>query len=190
MANNFPLIPSQLNVYEEFVRFHTTTFPLAASTSVSIGTAFRTIPFGQEYTTVFVDSFSMTVYVVCFAGDSIVQTVDGPVRAEDVKIGDMLPTVNGTTVPVRRVIRSPQIKQIYRIPKGTLGEDLPSQDFEITGGHHILYKGVPTKVRDVPETIKIMRETPIDVYTYTTDGGDYVIVNNVPTKTHSESEWL
>lgn len=132
----------------------------------------------------------MTVYVVCFAGDSIVQTSEGPVRADTVKIGDTLQTVEGTLVPVRRVVRSPQIKQIYRIPKGSLGEDSPSEDLEITGGHRILYKGVPTKVRDVPEAVKIMRETPVDVYTYTTDNGDYVIVNNVPTKTHCESEWL
>lgn len=68
--------------------------------------------------------------------------------------------------------------------------ETPAPGFEIQMKPDILYNGVPIKVRDVPEAVKIMRETPVDVYTYTTDDGDYVIVNNVPTKTHSESEWL
>jgi hypothetical protein len=133
---------------------------------------------------------------VCFHRDSLV-TIQRPILnetenklAKDVVKGDMVfSTTQNKFVPVIANIITHN-NTLYRLlKKDALGENKPNQDFYITGGHHIMYKGEEKIMNDVPEaeTIEVKGE---EVYSIATDIREYILVNGIEVATWGYDYWL
>ncbi|TWI29271.1 Hint domain-containing protein [Paracoccus sulfuroxidans] len=85
--------------------------------------------------------------VVCFAADALIETVEGPVRAGDLSVGDLVHTADAGLQPIRWIGRRrlgaaeleahPNLRPI-RIRAGALGQNLPSRDLVVSPQHRML----------------------------------------------------
>lgn len=86
--------------------------------------------------------------VVCFSGDTLIETLRGEVRAADLKPGDMVRTVDNGLKPVlwlgiarlskTRLAASPKLQPI-RIRQGALAADVPKRDLLVSPQHRVLF---------------------------------------------------
>lgn len=83
--------------------------------------------------------------LICFAGDTAIDTPDGPVAARDILVGDLVSTENGPR-PVRwvgrRHVTGAEMMQDerlcpVRISKGALGQGVPSRDLLVSRQHPV-----------------------------------------------------
>ncbi|MCJ8139405.1 Hint domain-containing protein [Falsirhodobacter halotolerans] len=94
--------------------------------------------------------FNPAIYnvpITCFAGDTLIATERGDVRARDLSAGDKVWTVdNGlqeitwvglTTISARRLDLDRRIRPI-RIKAGALGNDMPERDLLVSPQHRVL----------------------------------------------------
>ncbi|MEE2945211.1 MAG: Hint domain-containing protein [Pseudomonadota bacterium] len=89
-------------------------------------------------------------FVACFAEDTAIATDTGPVAVQDLKPGDLVTTIEGTTQPVRLVLNrqltaddlsaNPKLRPI-RISAGALGQGLPTNDLIVSPQHRQLVSG-------------------------------------------------
>ncbi|WP_339819879.1 Hint domain-containing protein [uncultured Paracoccus sp.] len=115
--------------------------------------------------------------VLCFGSDALIQTVDGPVPAGALKVGDMVMTRDNGAQPIRwigqRVIDAaaladrPALAPI-RIRAGALGQALPSSDLIVSPQHRILVRSkIATRMVGAPEVLvaakQLMAADGIDV---------------------------
>ncbi|WVJ72025.1 Hint domain-containing protein [Paracoccus marcusii] len=115
--------------------------------------------------------------VVCFGSDALIETVDGPVPAGALKVGDMVMTRDNGAQPIRwigqRVIDAaaladrPALAPI-RIRAGALGQALPSSDLIVSPQHRILVRSkIATRMVGAPEVLvaakRLMAADGIDV---------------------------
>lgn len=87
--------------------------------------------------------------VVCFASDVMIATEDGQIAAGDLKVGDMVATLdNGVqalrwigkrTICAAEMEAAPQIRPI-RIKRGALGANVPEADLIVSPQHRILVR--------------------------------------------------
>lgn len=83
--------------------------------------------------------------MVCFAGDTLIETPNGQVAARDLKIGDWVVTQNGPKpvkwVGRRRVtaedMRSNEVFHPVHICQGALGNGLPRNDLRVSKQHRL-----------------------------------------------------
>ncbi len=89
----------------------------------------------------------------CFLKGTMIRTVSGDRKIEDLAVGDLLPTMFGGLRPVQWIGRHPIRKSDptkawvkdalpIRIQRSALGPELPHADLYVTGGHSLLIDGV------------------------------------------------
>jgi hypothetical protein len=89
----------------------------------------------------------------CFLKGTRIRTVEGYRGIEDLKVGDLLPTVFGGVRPIQWIGRYPYKKGDLakawvndvlpvRIARSALGPDVPSADLYVTQAHEVLIDGV------------------------------------------------
>ncbi|MEJ8563214.1 Hint domain-containing protein [Yoonia sp. GPGPB17] len=84
--------------------------------------------------------------LVCFAQDTRIETPDGPVLVQDLRVGDMVQTLRGPKrlrwIGRRRLVQSDLAKndrfRPVRITAGALGRDLPSADLLVSRQHRMM----------------------------------------------------
>lgn len=87
---------------------------------------------------------------VCFADGTLITTPDGCVAAEDIKVGDMVMTLDHgpqevlwvlhRTWSVKDMVNDPALAPV-RIPAGAFGPGLPTRDLRVSQQHRILVSG-------------------------------------------------
>ena len=89
----------------------------------------------------------------CFLKCTMIRTVTGDRKIEDLAIGDLLPTMFGGLRPIQWIGRYTRKKSDpskawvkdalpIRIARSALGPELPHADLYVTGGHSLLIDGV------------------------------------------------
>ncbi len=89
----------------------------------------------------------------CFLKGTKIETVDGERKVEDLKVGDLLPTMFGRLRPVQWIGRypfkksdpsKPWVKDALpvRIARSALAPDVPHADLYVTAAHSLLIDGV------------------------------------------------
>lgn len=89
-------------------------------------------------------------FVVCFAEGTPIATADGEQPVEALKVGDLVRTADGHTVPVKWIGRQTVQKRFtpsvrfcpVRIKAGALGDNTPHADLTVTADHGILVGNV------------------------------------------------
>ena len=83
-----------------------------------------------------------TVTPGCYMPGTLILTTDGEVLVEDLKVGDLLPTLSGQNMPIRWIGKQmlqgaflPEDKSPVRIFAGSLGNSLPARDLYVSAGH-------------------------------------------------------
>ncbi|KHQ49950.1 MULTISPECIES: Hint domain-containing protein [Mameliella] len=133
----------------------------------------------------------------CFASGTLIATPDGERAVEALKIGDLVMTADGRTVPVRWMGRQTVHKafasarvQPVRITAGAFGDRAPYRDLVLTSDHAVILDGVAinagalvngTSIQTVP-----MEQQP-DLVTYhhvETDSHDIILANGLPAETY------
>ena len=108
----------------------------------------------------------MTVSPVCYLEGTLIRTVTGEQKVEDLAIGDMLITVEDQIRPVKWIGRMSFKKSSrdwqrailpVRIAKGALGNGLPLRDLFVSQKHKLLLEGVFVSAEDLlnGDTVKI-----------------------------------
>jgi hypothetical protein len=91
--------------------------------------------------------------VRCFLKGTLIRTAEGYRKIEDLKIGDLLPTVFGGVRPIEWIGRYPYkksdpskawVKDVrpVRIARSALGPNVPQADLYVTQAHEVLIDGV------------------------------------------------
>jgi hypothetical protein len=113
----------------------------------SIGVVGAGGPSSGNYDGIEVGIDSGVFNVVCFVNGTTILTSTGPEIIENLQVGDLLSTVNGTDKPIRwigsrRITRSTLRKRKrlrpIRIAAGALGQGLPLKDLLVSHQHRIL----------------------------------------------------
>lgn len=100
---------------------------------------------------------------ICFAGDTLIETAEGPVAASALRQGDRVRTKDASFQPIRWVAarqfsrhdldRLPHLRPI-RIAAGTLGAALPTTDLLVSPQHRILVRSpIAQRMFDAPEVL-------------------------------------
>ena len=92
----------------------------------------------------------MTAAPICYLSGTIIRTVDGDRKIDDLQIGDLVKTLNGTARPVKWVGRLSYSKS-HRdwqkkilpvlITKGALGDGLPFRNLYVSQAHMLCVDG-------------------------------------------------
>ncbi|PTE13210.1 hypothetical protein C5F44_14965 [Fuscovulum blasticum DSM 2131] len=101
--------------------------------------------------------------VVCFGADTLILTLEGPVRAGDLSAGDMVLTLDNGYQPVRWIgkrrfnaldlARAPHLRPV-RIRAGAMGANMPEADLIVSPQHRVLVRGaVPERMFGVQEVL-------------------------------------
>lgn len=132
---------------------------------------------------------------ICYKDDSkvLVETEDGKTiekLAKDIYTGDMVFSfTRNKFVPVRLNIVSGPTNAFVLIKKDSLGENTPSENFYITGGHKIMVDGAETKAIRVNNSKKVNLRSQM-VYSISTDIREVISVNNLQVMTWSFNTWI
>lgn len=90
-----------------------------------------------------------TTQVICFAAGTMIETIDGEVAAQDLRIGDMVRTLDNGYQAVRWIgvnSLSPQTLEAapwmrpVRIAAGALGDGTPTKDLVVSPQHRVLVR--------------------------------------------------
>ena len=115
--------------------------------------------------------------VVCFGSDALIETVDGPVAAGALQVGDMVLTRDNGPQPIRwtgrRVVDAATLRDRpalapVRIRAGALGSALPTRDLIVSPQHRILVRSrIAERMFGTPEVLvaakQLMVSDGIDV---------------------------
>ncbi|MCR8724458.1 Hint domain-containing protein [Frigidibacter sp. ROC022] len=95
------------------------------------------------------DSVSIRL-LICLARGTLIETPQGPVRVEDLEVGDLVRTADGRAEPLRwvgsRRVSSAELDQHLhlrpvRIQAGALGAGVPARDLIVSPQHRVLIRG-------------------------------------------------
>ncbi len=76
----------------------------------------------------------------CFLRGTLIRTVQGDKKVEDLAVGDLVPTVFGGEVPITSITRD-LIGAPVRIARSALDADVPNDDLYVTRQHALLIDG-------------------------------------------------
>jgi hypothetical protein len=76
----------------------------------------------------------------CFLRGTLIRTVHGDKRVEDLTVGELVPTVFGGEVPIASIDRH-RFGAPVRIARSALGTDVPNEDLYVTRQHALLIDG-------------------------------------------------
>ncbi len=103
------------------------------------------------------------ISIVCFAAGTLISTASGLIAIEDLKVGDMVTTLDHGEQPIRwigsrtlglaELTAKPKLKPI-RISAGALGGGLPTRDLVVSPQHRVLIRlAIAKRIFDVPEVL-------------------------------------
>lgn len=145
-------------------------------------------------------------YVVCFAQGTQILTRNGQVTVDDLKVGDLVLTMDNGYQPIRWIgsrtldvidlMVNPKLKPI-RIQAGALGEGLPEQDLLVSPQHRLLVRStiaqrmfgmtevlIPAKKLLELDGFTVDQCVPTVTYThFLCDTHEIVFSNGAPTET-------
>jgi hypothetical protein len=98
----------------------------------------------------------------CLLKGTLIQTVDGECKIEELAVGDLLPTMFGGDRPIRwigryLVMNDPRNPPV-QIARSALGPDIPRVDLCVTGLHAVLIDGVLIPVGSLINGVTIKRD--------------------------------
>ena len=105
----------------------------------------------------------------CFLRGTAIQTPDGEVRIEDLRVGDLVLTVRGEAVPIRWIARHlykkggpswPESVMPIRVSRDALGEGMPHSDLCLSPWHSLFIDGHLMLVRDLVNGVSIAPAMP------------------------------
>jgi hypothetical protein len=144
---------------------------------------------------------SYTIYVfnnspdVCVRNDTMVHTNMGQVCISNLKpsLDIRLVDLNNNYIKLlRNAVFKPCDKYLL-IPKGSLGDNLPSEDFGISDGHPIWFNGeeiMPRTLIEPENKIEfVQNDIGSEFYTLITEERTYVKMNNLTVCTWSQQEF-
>lgn len=117
-----------------------------------VGLAFEG-PAPPPGTTVYFDYNNSTVtdgtsMVPCFASDTLIDTIDGPMKVQDIQKGTLVKTIDKGFQPVVWIASSEvnltagkEHLRPIKLKKDCLGSNIPSQDVKVSPAHRILIDG-------------------------------------------------
>ena len=76
----------------------------------------------------------------CFLKGTLIRTVHGDKKVEELSVGDLLPTVFRGEVPIKSITRN-RFGAPVRIARSALGTDVPNEDLYVTRQHALLIEG-------------------------------------------------
>lgn len=85
---------------------------------------------------------------------------------------------------VKKITTSQDCRRYYRIPRGSISEGVPSEDFFITPGHEIMIDDTWIKARDCPSAIYQISPA-LRMYNILTKEEEILLINGVKTKADS-----
>ena len=84
----------------------------------------------------------------CFLKGTLIRTMEGDKRIEDLIVGDLLPTVFGGKAPIKSITRN-QFGMAVRIARSALGPDVPNEDLYVSRPHALLIDGMLVAAGDL-----------------------------------------
>jgi len=90
-------------------------------------------------------------YVACFTADTLIDTANGPVRVQDLRVGDLIATLDHGLQPLEALLsRHVDEATLQKLPKlapvrinaGALGQGLPLRDLLVSPQHRFLARSV------------------------------------------------
>jgi len=106
----------------------------------------------------------------CFLRGTTIQTPSGEVAIEDLKIGDLVATIGGETLPVRWIGRQtfrkggsawPESVLPIRIARHALDEHTPHTDLYLSPRHALLIDGLLIEARELVNSVSIVPAMPL-----------------------------
>jgi hypothetical protein len=76
----------------------------------------------------------------CFLKGTVIRTVYGEKKVEDLNVGDLVPTLFGGEVPIASITRD-RFGAPVRIARSALSADVPNKDLYVTRQHAVLIDG-------------------------------------------------
>lgn len=76
----------------------------------------------------------------CFLKGTMIRTVHGDKKIEDLLVGDLIPTVFGGEAPIKSITHR-RFGMAVRITRSALGPDLPNKDLYVSSPHALLIDG-------------------------------------------------
>ena len=134
----------------------TTQSTVVSAYQTQTGDVFLKFPNGLKIqsvtvTSIFDDGFTGITYgtssnstVVCFEAATLIDTPNGPVRADQLAVGQWVDTLDNGAQPIRWLRHSritPDSGAVIRISAGALGACLPEHDLIVTRQHRLLVGG-------------------------------------------------
>ncbi len=102
---------------------------------------------------------------ICFMADTLVRTPDGEALVQDLKIGDLVLTREGQSVPVRWIGRQTVVSQFIdelhkpiRVKARALEDNVPCRDLLVSPAHALLVDDVLIQAGALVNDISIVRE--------------------------------
>lgn len=150
--------------------------------------------------------------LICFCAGTLILTPEGEVPVEELKVGDLVITRDGTEVPIRWIgrkrlsagalHRNPKLRPV-RIRRGTFGEGRPRRDLRVSPQHRVLLEGwavemlfgedcmlAPAKqlVDGLGITVEPV-EGPEDYFHIMLDRHEILLSEGLPTESFHPGEW-
>jgi len=133
---------------------------------------------------------------LCFGSGTKITTPSGICTVQDLTIGDLICTVDGSNVPVRWIgrqtvqkLRAGPKMQPVRIREGALGNGLPHSDLTVTADHGMIVDGLVINASALVNGHSIdwvaMAELPerVTYYHIETEAHDVILANGAPAET-------
>ncbi|MGO8738256.1 Hint domain-containing protein [Rhodoblastus sp.] len=131
----------------------------------------------------------------CYCRGTSIATANGEIAVEDLKIGDLVVTLDGSTRPVAWIGRSTVSARFadpvrlfpIRIKAGALGENIPSRDLLLSPDHALLIDDVLIHAGALVNGTSIVRETHVPetfgYYHVELDDHSLIFAENTPAET-------
>ena len=97
----------------------------------------------------------------CFLKGTLIRTMQGERRVEDLIVGDLLPTVFGGAAPIKSITRD-RFGAPVGIARSALGADVPNNDLYVTPNHALLIDGTLVAAGNLLNGITITDLTSFD----------------------------
>ncbi len=116
-----------------------------------------------------------TESATCFAAGTKILSAKGPVRVEDLRIGDMLPTLHGGGQKIKwigrrdydgRFIAGNHLMLPVRIRRHALARNVPSRDLVVSPGHGIYLDGVFVPAWRLINGVSITQALQVETVSY------------------------
>ncbi|MGP0089273.1 MAG: Hint domain-containing protein [Xanthobacteraceae bacterium] len=132
--------------------------------------------------------------LACFVAGSRILTPSGELCVEDLKIGDLVRTSEGRSVPVRWIGRrvvarafADELSLPIRIKAGALAEGVPSRDLLVSPDHALFVDGLLIQAGALVNGVSVLRESEMPrTFTYfhlELDDHSLIFAENTPTET-------